>query len=326
MRMGSSTVVLSVPRPFDLRAAVHSYGYYELPPCRWDDGSGTLFRAERGADGRAYLLAVSEAGTSAPGYVELRVSITGRRRGRSTTAGLIAAVRKTLRLAEDLRPFYALCRGQAALRVLPRLGVGRLMRGSSLFEDLVKAISWTNTEWSQAVRMIGRIGELGDPCPGAVGLRAFPSPAQVCEAGLRFLRDEARLGYRAAYVFELAERTCSGDLDLEAFEARAATMSAEQAARQLRQIKGVGKASAAYVLVMLGHYEHLILDSWTRACAARLFFGGRDAKDAEIEALFEKFGRWRALVAWFVLALSHDGFARMLKREGRRPGKSVAPR
>jgi len=152
-----------------------------------------------------------------------------------------------------------------------------------LFEDLVKAISWTNTTWTQAVRMIGRLGELGDPCPAVPGLRAFPSARQVLEAGGRYLRDEARLGYRAAYILELSRRVCSGELDLDALEGRARAMAAGELARELTRIRGVGKASAAYVLSMLGHYEHLILDSWTRACAARAFFDGRYPEEKEVE-------------------------------------------
>ena len=321
----SSSVVLSVPRPFKLRAMVHSYGYYQLPPCTWDDQARTLGRAERATDGRVYFLAVREKAQESAGDVRLELTMTGRRMGRATRVELIGRVRKMLRLDEDLASFYALCRREGALRALPRLGVGRLLRGTSLFEDLVKAISWTNTTWTQAVRMIGRLGELGDPCPAMPGLRAFPSARQVLEAGGRYLRDEARLGYRAAYILELSRRVCSGELDLDALEGRARAMAAGELARELTRIRGVGKASAAYVLSMLGHYEHLILDSWTRACAARAFFDGRYPEEKEVEALFGKFGPWKALVAWFVLALSDDGYARSLsqRRSRRRPGENA---
>jgi len=211
-----SRLHLSVSKPFSLRGTVLGYGYHELPPFRWN---GAVLKRAEAVDGRVYLLAIREQPARSSRHAALVLSV-------SSAALLPAAVRqelvkrtrRALRLDQNLDEFYALCRREPRLRWVPRLGLGRLLRGTALFEDLVKTIAWTNTTWPQAVRMIRRLGELGDPCPVAEGFKAWPGPAQILQAGRRYLEPEARLGYRAAYILELAERVAFGGLDLEKLE------------------------------------------------------------------------------------------------------------
>jgi hypothetical protein len=54
------------------------------------------------------------------------------------------------------------------------------------------------------------------------------------------------------------------------------------------------------------HYDRLALDSWLRRCVRDAWFDGVGVADREIEARFEGFGAWRALVYWFHPAL-HPG-------------------
>ena len=209
-----------------------------------------------------------------------------------------------LRLDEDLSDFYRLCRSLPRLRRIPRLGVGRLIRGSSLWEDVVKTIAWTNTTWAQTVKMVSRLATLGDPCPGAPDLHAWPTPRQVLDAGLDFLTTEAKLGYRAAYLLELAQEVAHGTRDLDHLETKARSLDSARLARELMTIKGVGPASAAYLLTMLGHYDHLILDSATIAFLVQAFFHGRTPTRKRIERHFAPLGRWRGLGLWFSFFLS----------------------
>ncbi len=270
------------------------YGYHELPPFRWN---GAVLRRAEAVDGRVYLLGIREQPARSSSQAALVLSL-------SSAAQLPAAVRQelakrtrsALRLDQHLDEFYALCRREPRLRRVPRLGLGRLLRGTGLFEDLVKTIAWTNTTWPQAVRMIRRLGELGDPCPVAAGFRTWPGPAQILEAGRRYLEREARLGYRTAYILELAERVALGDLDLEKLEG---TLAAAELAAALLGIKGVGPASVAYLQAMLGHYDRPILDSATLAYLAKTYFRGRRPTLKQVERRFAVYGRWRGLILWF---------------------------
>lgn len=285
---------LSVSKPFSLRGTVLGYGYYELPPFHWD---GAVLRRAESLDGRVCLLEVRERPSRSPGRAALVVSL------RSDTALAAAArqelarrTRSMLRLDHDLTEFYALCRREPGLRRIPRLGLGRLLRGTSLFEDLVKAIAWTNTSWAQAVKMIRRIGDLGDPCPVAPVFRAWPRPAQILEAGRRYLEHEARLGYRVAYILELAERVASGSLDLEKIEGIQDPLVLAEA---LLEITGVGPTSVAYLQAMLGHYDRPVLDSATLAYLAKFHFRGRRPTASQVGKKLAPYGRWQGLILWF---------------------------
>ena len=285
---------LSVSQPFSLRGTVLGYGYSQLPPFQWD---GAVLRRAESLDSRVYLLEVRERLSRSPGRATLALSLASDMPLSPTARQeLVRRIRSMLRLDHDLSEFFALCRREPRLRKIPRLGLGRLLRGTSLFEDVVKAIAWTNTTWPQAVKMIQRLGDLGDSCPVAPACRTWPEPALILEAGPRYLKREARLGYRAAYILELAERVISGDLDLEKIEGieDSATL-----AKALLGIKGVGPASVAYLQAMLGHYERPILDSATLAYLAEAHFRGRRPTARQVEKMLSAYGRWRGLILWF---------------------------
>lgn len=296
-------LLLPVRRPYDFKRSVHSYGYWELPPFRWDQGSETLQRAER-VNGRVYLLEFCRGPHRSRTESTVAVEITGDAIDQEIERELVARSRAMLRLDEDLTEFYAVCRRVSWLATIPRLGVGRLMRGSSLWEDVVKAVSWTNTTWTQAVKMVSRLAALGDPCPDAPGLRAWPTPIELLDAGLPFLQREAKLGYRAQYLIDLAREVEAGKIDLVDLDKRARALDSSRLARELMTIKGVGPASAAYLLSMLGHYDHLIVDSATRAFIARRFFKGRTPGRNEIGRPFVELRQWRGLGLWFGFWLS----------------------
>ena len=306
-------ISLSVRRPFTLAGTVLGYGYYELPPCSWD---GLTFRRAETVDGVVSLMecrqAVSRSRMAAAVAVTIRAD---RPLSPESCAELARRARITLRLDHDLSGFYALCRMDARLRAIPKYGVGRLIRGTTLFEDTVKAIAWTNTTWTQAVKMIRSIGELGSPCPVVPELRAWPDPERILGAGLRYLEGEAKLGYRAAYIMELAERVSSGDLDLEAM---AALEDSNEMAKALLGIRGVGPASVAYLQAMLGHYDRPILDSATLGYLAKTYFRGRKPSPQQVAKRLAPYGRWKGLIMWFDYWVD-SGLAKRCRLRLRRP-------
>jgi len=70
--------------------------------------------------------------------------------------------------------------------------------------------------------------------------------------------------------------------------------------RRLLALPGVGPYAAAHVMMLLGRYSRLVLDSWTRPKYARLN-GGRPARDAAIERRFRRYGPYRGLAFWLFL-------------------------
>jgi N-glycosylase/DNA lyase len=178
-----------------------------------------------------------------------------------------------------------------------------MLRSPTVFEDVVKTIATTNCAWSATVRMVSALVEhLGEPAPGAspgpFG-RAFPSPTAMAEADEGFYRDVVRAGYRGPYFRSLAASVAGGELDLEEL-AGDADLTDEEVEAKLLELPGVGPYAAAHVMMLLGRYSRLILDSWTRPKFARLN-GGKAVKDTTIERRFRPYGRYAGLAFWLYL-------------------------
>ena len=208
-----------------------------------------------------------------------------------------------LRLDEDLSDFYALAARDPELS-WATTGAGRMLRSPTVFEDVVKTIATTNCAWSATVRMVSALVEhLGERAPRAPATgpygRAFPSPAAMAEANEGFYRDVVRAGYRGLYFRSLAASVAEGELDLEEL-AGDADLTDEEVEAKLLELPGVGPYAAAHVMMLLGRYSRLILDSWTRPKFASLN-GGKAVKDTTIERRFRPYGRYAGLAFWLYL-------------------------
>jgi 3-methyladenine DNA glycosylase/8-oxoguanine DNA glycosylase len=283
--------------PVDLRRTLNSHGFVDLPPFRLDQASQTLevtLRVPRGRPRRVRIGAGSRG--------RVRVVVDGPAVGSSTAEGLIEGVRHVLRLDADLSPFYAMAAADPDLSWVAA-GAGRMVQSPTVFEDVVKTICTTNCTWSATERMVGAIvTRLGEPAAGvrsdgAWG-RAFPTPAAMAEAGEPFYRDVARTGYRGAYLIAIARAVAGGDLDLETLErATPEELPDEDLERRLLALPGVGPYAAAHIMMTIGRYSRLILDSWTRPKYARMA-GGKRVSDAQILRRFRRFGPYAGLAFW----------------------------
>ncbi len=285
------------PVPFDFQATARAHGWAALRPFEWEKTAAELRRVHRLATGRVIRLRLRGAGEPAAPRVRVEVD-TWAVLGEAEEAEIRQAARRMLRLDEDLSEFYRLCAQNDGWtgRVAP--GGGRLLRCPSLFEDMVYTLCTTNITWSGTKRMVDRlVAGLGELFPGREEWRAFPTPAAIAAAGPEFLRQEAGLGYRSSYLWELAAAVAEGRLDLAWFEDPA--HSTEALHQALRQVKGIGPYAAATLLMILGRYEHLAIDTELRAFVARKYNGGQPAGEAAIRAIYAPWGRWQYLAYWF---------------------------
>jgi N-glycosylase/DNA lyase len=208
---------------------------------------------------------------------------------------VLDAVRYMLRLDDDLSAFYAVASEDPEL-AWAAAGAGRMMRSPTVFEDVVKTICTTNCAWSATVRMTtALVDHLGAPAPD--GRRAFPSPAAMAEADEDFYRDVVRAGYRGGYLRSLAATVADGILDLELLNDP--SLGDEEVAERLMALPGCGPYATAHMMMLLGRYSRLILDSWTRPTYARL--NGRKAADKTIERRFRRYRDYAGLAFWLYL-------------------------
>jgi N-glycosylase/DNA lyase len=232
-------------------------------------------------------------------------TVLGPRPGAKVLRSVEREVRRVLRLDEDLSGFYDRAARDRKLAWVAA-GAGRMLRSQTVFEEVVKTVCTTNCTWSATERMVRAIVEhLGDPAPtappsGPFG-HAFPKPAVMAEAGEDFYRRVAKTGYRGAYLISLARSVASGELDLEVL-GRPGELPDDEVSARLLALPGVGPYAAAHVMMMLGRYRSLILDSWTRPTYANLV--GRSLTDAEIEGRFRRYGPWAGLAFWLTLTRS----------------------
>jgi N-glycosylase/DNA lyase len=174
-----------------------------------------------------------------------------------------------------------------------------MLRSPTVFEDLVKTICTTNCTWSATQRMVGAlVGVLGTPAVGAPERRTFPDPATMAAAGDDFYTGVAKAGYRGAYLQAIAADVAAGRLDLEALADPA--LADEEVAERLLALPGVGPYACAHMLMLLGRYRRLILDSWTRPTYRRLA-GRPRVTDKGIEKAFRRYREYAGLAFWLML-------------------------
>ena len=197
--------------------------------------------------------------------------------------------------------FFDLCRDHPTLAVLPGIGAGRSLRSASMAENVVKALCGTNVTWTQAVKSINRIGQLGPAVPEFRNLNAWPTSREILRAGEKYLIEVARVGYRAASILAFCDDVCEGRFDLEELDRMAVDEGVESAEilALLRSIHGIGPSSAHYLLSFLGRHDRLSIDTATVAHVARTHTNGKKPTTRQIERIYARYGRWKNKVWWF---------------------------
>src|SRR5262249_30978697 len=160
-------------------------------------------------------------------------------------APLAARVRRALALDFDPSGFQQACAGDPLLQPVARLGLGRLLRGMTPFEDAVRVLVWGDDAPTDTARALARVGSLGARCPAQPVLRACPSAATLARFDVRRLRERTGLGRRAVWVHRLARQVASGRRDLRAIE----SLSTRAAARALEGVPGLEPAGVARLLL-----------------------------------------------------------------------------
>lgn len=287
---GSRTMEIRIPTPknFSFKRTVISHGWYDLLPFSLDRKNWRLSR-------------VIELNRRDP----VTVSVNARKRfiriacaeqpGKSDTAKIVRDVRHILRLDDDLESFYSVVRSDPDFAWIQQQGAGRLMRSPTVFEDLVKMICTTNCSWALTEKMVtGLVENLGRETSD--GRRSFPTPEAMAAMPVEFFVAEVRAGYRAAYLKELAERIVSGELNVEDW--LNSQLPTDELAKEIKKVKGAGDYAAENLLKLLGRYDGLALDSWTRAKFFQVRNNGKKTTDRKIARYYSRFNSWRGLALW----------------------------
>ncbi len=281
-------ISISTPRTFSFKRTVISHGWCELLPFEIDLKNWKLTRTLDLREGAPVTLNISATKT--------KVKIeTSRPLGKKAAEKVRADVRHMLRLDDDLTSFYQAMNADPDFKWVADQGAGRLLRSPTVFEDLVKMICTTNCSWSLTDKMVtGLVQNLGRETPD--GRRTFPTPKAMALMPSKFYVNEVRAGYRADYLKELADRVAEGSLNVEDW--LTTDLPTPDLLKRMKSVKGVGDYAAENLLKLVGRYDGLALDSWTRAKFFKVRNNGRKATDKRIARYYSGFREWRGLALW----------------------------
>jgi 3-methyladenine DNA glycosylase/8-oxoguanine DNA glycosylase len=281
-------ISISTPREFNFKRTVISHGWCELLPFEVDRQRWILTRTLDLKEAKPVTVTLTATKRA------LRIDAS-RRLSQAAMKKVISDVRHMLRLDDDMGEFYRLLTEDDDFDWIPTQGAGRMLRSPTVFEDLVKMICTTNCSWALTEKMVtGLVENLGRESND--GRRTFPSPEAMALMPVKFYVNEVRAGYRAPYLKELADRVASGDLDVEAW--LKSSLSTAELIKEMRGVMGVGPYAAENLLKLVGRYDGLALDSWTRAKFFTVRNNGRKTTDKKIARYYSRFKEWRGLALW----------------------------
>ena len=279
---------IAVPRTFNFKRTIISHGWCALLPFSCDQEKWVLTRVLDLPDSKPVTIQIS-------GRQKQLTIETSRRLGNSATDHVLRDVRHMLRLDDDMADFYELMNTDSNFAWISETGAGRMLRSPTVFEDLVKMICTTNCSWALTEKMVtGLVQSLGRESTD--GRRTFPSPQAMASMPLKFYVEEVRAGYRAQYLKELADSVATGQVDVESWVH--SSLPSAELIKEMRGVKGVGPYAAENLLKLVGRYDGLALDSWTRAKFYQVHNKGRQTTDKRIARHYARFGEWRGLALW----------------------------
>jgi len=291
----SDLIAIETPPGFAFNATVVSHGWYLLAPFHWDRSSQTLHRSEE-IDGTAIDLTIR--------WRKRHLLIESEPDLNRFEQALRPRIDRMFQLQVDTREFLRICRATPSHALAARLRLGRLLCGSTLFEDAVKVITTTNTTWRQTMRMVQLLVEhYGRPTAG--GRPAFPTAEAIARERPERLRERCKLGYRSGTIHALARGIVEGSRDLARITDP--RQSTPEMFKNFLSLPGIGPYGAAHLLAMEGRYDFIAVDTEFRRFVRERYHRGRAISDRTLVKRYARWGKWQYLAYWSELWISIQG-------------------
>ncbi len=270
--------------PFDFDRLILAHGWVQLAPFHWMEPTQSLRRLLT-VDGQTVRVTLRYDKTDDRARIRGRVAPAPSRAARPE---LRRQVVRMLRLDEDFTPFHRRCRRDRAMRHVATRRWGGMLRAPTAFEDVVKTICTANCHWRNTCTL----------CTGPCGLNdgAFPLPTMLLELGPRRLAARVPVGYRAETIITVARQTLEGTLPLDRWIDDG---DVERARAALTAIKGIGEYCVNHILVLLGVYDRLPVDSVVIRHLRDTYHGGRAVPAAKAVKRFNAYGEYAFLAYKF---------------------------
>jgi N-glycosylase/DNA lyase len=288
------SITIATGDNFSFKNTVYSHGWSNLKPFEVVENPLTLYYSVCLPQNRIYRLHITATND---GQLQIKADENINTADGKEIEKLIKCI---FRLDEDYTEFYQLADKNNAFKWVKQLAAGRLLRCGSLWEDMVKMLCTTNCTWRltqiMTENLVKKLGHQKNGCGNNKIIQTFPGPESVVQCSESFLRNEIKMGYRSPYLLEFASAITTGKLDLLQFEDQ--TVSTEDLYKNLRAIKGFGDYAVSNLLKLLGRYDYMGADSWSRKKFAEKHFKGKPCDDNKINSFYKKFGKWCGLFFW----------------------------
>jgi N-glycosylase/DNA lyase len=297
---------LSLPSDFSLKSTIFSHGWSDLAPFKRHVDPLQIDYILKIPSGQVHHLHISSLN-------DLQLEIdTESVVNDNTREQILTMVKRMFRLDEDYTEFYQLARQSPEFSWITDFNAGRLLRCGTLWEDMVKMLCTTNCTWRltqiMVENLVKKLGKSAGSEKGNKSEQAFPDPRNVAACGENFLRQEIKMGYRAPYLLGFSQAITEGKINLPDFESD--NISTPDLYKQLRSIKGFGDYAVSNLLKLLGRYDYLGADSWSRKKFTGKHFDAKPCDDSVITSHYEKFGSWSGLFFW--MDVSEDWYQQEL--------------
>ena len=183
-----------------------------------------------------------------PERARLHVVAVGRPIRAAERAAVTSALERLLGLCVDLTEFYKFAASNRRLGPLARRFQGmKPPRFATVFECAINAIACQQVTLTLGVSLLNRLARafgtrFGD---GDEAVHAFPRPVDLAGLSAADLRQLGFSRQKGRFMIELAQSVADGHLDLEGL----AALPDDEAVNRLRELPGVGRWTAEYVLL-----------------------------------------------------------------------------
>lgn len=280
-------MIITVPR-FHFRTLVLSHGWAFLPPFSWDDHQQTLLYEFRLLSGNAVKTKIqvrNAVGAKSVVQLSWNRNLVLTPKDRKVMRG---QVRRMLRLDEDFREFWQLCKQEPELGFVTRRRCGGILRAPTAFEDLVKTVCTANCAWRNTIKMCESLCCLDG--------NGFPTPEVILKLSPRQLARRIPCGYRSTTIHSVARLAASGVLPLDQW---AAVGAYEKIRNHLAAIRGIGPYCTNHMLTLLGHYEAIPVDTAVLKYLRQVHFGGEAVTEDKAVSPYIRYGAYRFLAYKF---------------------------
>ena len=193
--------------------------------------------------------------------------------------------------------FWDQCKNDSKMFKIAEQKAGALLRSGSLFEDVIKTLCTVNCTWQNTKMMIDNLCKnFGEPVQHCSDQYfCFPTPNAIASAPLKDLR-KANLGYRSGWIHNFAICVSEGKIDLESWQQ---VNDPSNLRDKLLCIPGVGPYVADHILVMLGHYDYIPIDSIAKNILSSVTNESIDLIRMNAKKRYQKWGKNQFLAYHF---------------------------